>query len=188
MAAGRGRTLMIAMFSAGLLVVGGRAGWAADAKKADCPAMAGMPYQIRLSSCTLAKAVATGMARSATFRQLVGRVGDLKGIVYVNARFLVEPDTRRVFYGALQHRIVKAGDYRLLYVTLAPEPGDQPVVILAHELQHAIEVLESRAANDAAVDALFERIGAQADAWAFETGAAVQVQRTVGKELSARHR
>jgi hypothetical protein len=125
------------------------------------------------------------MRRSATFQQIVDRIGELNGIVYVDAKFIVQADTKRVYSGTLQHRMTRAGKYRLLYVTVAPESGDRPVLTLAHELHHAIEVLESDATTEAAINALFERIGTHTSAGIFETDAAVKQQQTVAKELSA---
>ena len=182
MASPLARTLLVLA----CLLAGRQDGWAANrSAEASCPATTTLPFQVRIVDCHLRQALFSGIARSSTLQRLIARVGDLKGIVYVDARCVFRPETRRVFYGTLQHRIVKAGNYRLLYVTVAAESGDRPVVTLAHELQHAIEVLESDAATDSDIERLFDRIGSHASAWAFETQAALEAQRAVAKELSA---
>jgi hypothetical protein len=69
---------------------------------------------------------------------------------------------------------------------VAPESGDRRLLTLAHELQHAIEVLEAPdVATAGAVDELFERIGTNTSAGVMETQAALDVERAVGRELSA---
>ncbi len=152
------------------------------ADRASCPAAAALPDQIRPSSCRLAETVVAALVRSATFQLLVARIGFLKGIVYVDGGFHVEPNRRRVD-GALQHRVTRAGEYRLLHVRVAPESGDRTVLIIAHELQHVVELLESNAVVERDIDALFERIGTPVGAWLFETSAAGQVQEAVAREL-----
>ena len=57
---------------------------------------------------------------------------------------------------------------------------------MAHELQHAIEVLEATdVASEAAGGQLFERIGMHASAGVMETQAALDIGRAVARELSA---
>jgi hypothetical protein len=112
-------------------------------------------------------------------------VGELNGIVYIKSGFSVNDHTKRVLSGALSHQISMAGAHRVLHVMVAPESGDRPVITMAHELQHAIEVLEAPdVATEAAVDQLFERIGMHADTGIVETQAALNVERAVARELS----
>ena len=145
-----------------------------------------VPEHLRILDCRMAALVTNGMARSSTLRQLTDTVGTLRGIVYVKTGYYVNPDTKRVLSGALSHRISVAGAYRLLHLMVAPESGDRPLVILAHELQHAIEVLEhSDVATEAAVDRLFDRIGTHTGAGVVETQAAQVAERAVARELSA---
>jgi len=145
-----------------------------------------VPAQIRLSSCQTVTMVADGMRRSPTLRQVIDRVGQLKGIVFIEDRYYVNGKTRRVLSGALSHNITRAGAYRLVHVMVAPESGDRRLLTMAHELQHAIEVLEApEVATEAAVDELFERIGTPTSAGIVETEAALDVERAVGRELVA---
>jgi hypothetical protein len=142
------------------------------------------PSQIRPSTCEMAQAVASGINRSATFRQLVEQVAVLTGIVYIHPGYQRQAGNMRPLAGALQHRVNRAGTYRFLYIRVIPGGGDRLVVRIAHELQHAIEVLQSDATTEADIDALFDRIGAPTDAWTSETTAATKAERIVRRELS----
>lgn len=145
-----------------------------------------VPAQVRLVNCGTTVIVANGMARSATLRRVIDRIGELKGIVYVEDRYYVNERTRKVLSGALSHQVTMAGAHRVLHVMVAPESGDRRLLTLAHELQHAIEVLEATdVATAGAVDELFERIGTNTSAGIMETQAALEVERAVGRELSA---
>jgi len=145
-----------------------------------------VPAQLRLSNCRTAAIVANGMMRSATLRRVIDRVGQLNGIVYVEDRYYVNAKTKRVLSGALSHHITTAGAFRVLHLMVAPESGDRRLLTMAHELQHAIELLEAaEVTTDAAVDELFERIGMHTSAGVLETEAALAVERAVGRELTA---
>ena len=59
----------------------------------------------------------------------------------------------------------------------------------AHELHHAIEVLEHpEARTESTIDALFRRIGTVVGDGAYETGEAVVTQMRVIRELQASRR
>jgi len=152
----------------------------------ECAAREMVPGQLRPLSCRTAAIVASGLARSATFRQLVDRVGQLNGIVYITDRYYVNSQTRRVLSGALSHSVSIAGAHRVLHLIVAPESGDRPIITMAHERQHAIEVLEAPGVDtEAAVDQLFERIGVHVSAGVMETQAALDAERAVMRDLSA---
>jgi hypothetical protein len=172
---------------AGTLIVGcGRPAVANDSDRgARCTATAAVPEHIRTTSCDMRRAIELGMSASPSFRRLVERVAGLHGIVYLTAKQVMQSQTRRVIDGTLQHRVTDAGSYRLLYATVAPYSGLRPIPIIAHELQHAIEVLESNAKSESEIDDLFERIGVRTAASTFETEAALDVQAAVAKELAS---
>jgi hypothetical protein len=152
-----------------------------------CAAGDTVPGQIRPMGCRTAMAMANGMVRSATLRRMVDRVGELNGIVYIEDRYYVNDRTGRVLSGALSHHITVAGAHRVLHLLVAPESANRQLTTIAHELQHAIEVLEAtEVKNDAAVDRLFERIGVNTSAGIMETQAALDMERAVGRELSAK--
>jgi hypothetical protein len=149
-----------------------------------CPATADLPEHIRPDTCDMMRVVAVGMSDSPSFRRLVERVATLHGIVYLTAKQVVQSQTLRVIDGTLQHRLTVAGSYRLLYATVTPYRGLRPLPIIAHELQHAIEVLESNATSEREIDDLFERIGVYTATRTVETAAALAVEETVKKELA----
>ena len=173
---------------AGTFIVGcGRQAIANDSSAgARCPAAAAVPEHIRTSSCAMMDVIALGMSGSPSFRRLVERVAALHGIVYLTAKQVVQSHTLRVIDGTLQHRVTVAGSYRILYATVTPYSGLRPARIIAHELQHAIEVLESNAASEREIDDLFERIGVHTANWTVETEAALAVEDAVTKELANR--
>jgi len=151
----------------------------------ECAAREMVPSQLRPLSCRTAAIVANGLVRSATFRGLVDKVGQLNGIVYITDRYYVNSQTRRVMSGALSHSVSLAGAHRVLHLMVAPESGDRQLITMAHELQHAIEVLEAPGVDtEAAVDQLFKRIGVQVSAGVMETQAALDAERAVARELS----
>lgn len=170
---------------AGTLICGsGVQAEAQDANALACPVAAAVPDQIRTTNCEMRQAIAIGMSSSPTFRRLLERVAELRGIVYVTAAPLVQAERRKVIDGALQHRVTVAGSYRLLFVTVMPYSDLRPIAILAHELQHVVEVLESDATTAQAIDQLFERIGMRVGARTTETAAALDIQRAVINELA----
>ena len=171
----------------GTLIVGcGRQAVAKDFDGgARCAAAAAMPEHIRTDACDMMRAIAVGMSDSPSFRRLVERVAALHGIVYLTAKQVVQSQTRRVIDGTLQHRVIVAGSHRLLFATVTPYSGLRPVPIIAHELQHAIEVLESNATSEREIDDLFERIGVPTAARTMETAAALAVEVAVAKELES---
>ena len=142
-----------------------------------------MPEHIRVSDCTVARALADGLTRSAALGALVQDLRDLRGIVYVT----VATHTRasRVA-GGLSHAIVTAGETRILRVVLLRDYmyEDRAVVTLAHEFRHALEVLSSPdVRTEVDVKRLFDRIGYSRAAGMVETDAALKTERVVADEL-----
>lgn len=170
------------------MIAVGSAGLKADVQAPDtCPARQTLPAQLRPLTCSTAARVIEGMARSATLCREIDRIGELNGIVYIKDAYYVDPRTKTVRSGALSHEITMAGAHRVLHVTVAPQSGDRCLITLAHELQHAIEVLEARdVTTEADVDRLFARIGVRVGASVMETTSAVDMGRAVARELSAR--
>jgi len=78
------------------------------------------------------------------------------------------------------------GPYRILYATVTPYTGVRPARIIAHEMQHAIEVLESDAACERDIDDLFEQVRVHAATSTVETEAALAVEDAVTRELGNR--
>jgi hypothetical protein len=173
---------------AGTLIVGcGMPAVAKDSERgARCAATPSVPDHIRCDNCDMMRAIAFGMSYSPSFRGLVERVAALHGVVYLTAKQVVQSRGLRVIDGTLQHRVTVAGSYRLLFATVTPYSGLRPIPIIAHELQHAIELLDSNAATEREIDDLFERIGVHTATRTIETEAALAVEAAVAKELADR--
>jgi hypothetical protein len=139
--------------------------------------------------CDLATAVEDAIGRSASLRDLVERIGALKGIVYVTAP--VHVSRKSTLAGGFFHRIVSAGETRMLWIALAHESrySDHSMGILGHELRHALEVLEStETRTEADVDALYNRIGYARSGGIVETDAALAMGQQIERELEAARR
>ena len=126
-----------------------------------------------------------GMARSATFRALVNRIEASNVIVYVAAT----PTLRSSLAGALTW-MTRAAGYRYVRASISIEQTfDQMVASVAHELQHAVEVIEDESVVDEkSLTALYKRIGQPSKAagpMGWETIAAQQTGTRVRRELAA---
>lgn len=126
-----------------------------------------------------------GMARSETFRALVERIEASNVFVYVE----VSPFIKSSLAGQLTW-MAQAGPYRYLRATLSPEQtSDQLIASLAHELQHAVEVIgDELVVNEKTLVSLYKRIGQPSSAAAasgWETIAAQETGYRVRRELVA---
>jgi len=140
-------------------------------------------HHVRSSDPKVVALFNTGMSRSETFRRLVDILDRSDVVVYVEAK-----TTRQALGGYLAHNIVVAGAYRYVHVAVEVQgaPG-RLVPLLAHELQHAVEVAQNPEARDAnALDALFDRLSIMFGCdgtTCSETQAAKDVEATVTAEL-----
>ena len=141
--------------------------------------------RIRPQDPRLVELLRAGVARSATFRDIVNRLEAGKVIVYVS----LSPTLRSGIAGKLTW-ISSAGAYRYVKATInADQMADQMIATLAHELQHALEV----SADDTVVDqrsllGLYKRIGRPSlsgESAGWETTAAQQTGLQVRRELIA---
>ena len=139
---------------------------------------------VRCSDARLCVLLADGRAESPTLDALLNRVVGLKGLVYI----AWTPTLASTFEAALLHRIQLTPDgttclwivlHRRNHLSRALLP------ILGHELEHAIEVLESRATSSADVEGVFSRIAAT-HGHAKDTEPAQHVQAQVASELRDR--
>jgi hypothetical protein len=125
--------------------------------------------------------VEQGIARSATFRRLVDALNASDVIVYI------EPKLHRPALGGyLSHRMVASGGTRYLKIAVELRGDEARVIALvAHELQHAVEVAQSPAVRDSIS---LSRLFAQSSIGDFcggcaETAAAIDIQEKVFAEL-----
>lgn len=136
---------------------------------------------------TIRATIMEGCRRSPTFTALVDYLERSNFIVYVEQVAMLRDGMR----GALLH-----GGTGALYLRVLLKRGmslHQRVVVLAHELQHAREVVEAGIAADALeMDALFRRIGDERSPdkkqQRYETAAALRVTDAVAADLRARRR
>jgi hypothetical protein len=144
-------------------------------------------HHVRASHPKIVALVNGGLARSATFRQLVKTLDGSDVIVYVEPKV-----TRQALGGYLAHNIVTGGAYRYLHVAVEIQGAEGRLVpLLAHELQHAVEVAQNPEARDAhSLEALFARLALKfgcGGTTCSETQAAKDVEATVRSELKAAH-
>lgn len=141
--------------------------------------------RIRPQDSRIADLLATGTARSATFRALVNRIDASKVIVYVS----LTPLMKSSLAGKLTW-MTQAGGYRYLRASINTElTPDMMIATLAHELQHAVEVIEDeRVIDQRSLMELYKRIGRPSGASlpsGWETVAAQEAGQRVRRELVA---
>lgn len=129
--------------------------------------------------------MAAGVARSASFRALVDRVEASDVFVYVG----MSPLLKSSMAGRLTW-MTKAGGYRYLRAAISTDlSSDSIIASLAHELQHAVEVIEdSNVVDEKSLEKLYKRIGRRSQAsatTAWETVAAQEAAIRVRRELNA---
>ncbi|MBZ5556745.1 MAG: hypothetical protein LAO77_05660 [Acidobacteriia bacterium] len=139
---------------------------------------------VRADDAGLKELIAEGAAGSAAFRALVGAIDQSNLVVYVRCRLFPELELR----GRLG-LVSATGAIRFAAIEIACyQPRAAQLAILAHELQHAVEIASAPWVVDAAT---FERFYADTGelvrrdglARAYETPAAVEQARRVHLEL-----
>ncbi len=139
---------------------------------------------VRTTESKIAALIKTGVEGSATFRGLVETLNRSDVIVYVGPKL-----DRRGLGGYLAHSVVVRGGYRYLQIAIDPQGAPGRVVsLLAHELQHAVEVAQAPDVRDAtSVEAMFRRLSASegcgGSTSCVETRAAVDAEAAVNEEL-----
>ncbi len=140
---------------------------------------------VRSSDPAIRRLLSEGRRRSPTLARLVAQLEVSDVVVYV------ETDIRPVagLSGYLSHRIVATA--RARYVTIAirrPFDKQRVISVIAHELQHAVEISQDptvRTSGDIA--SLFRRIGGpQCPGACYETEAARAIESQVARELVKR--
>ncbi len=125
-----------------------------------------------------------GLSRSETFRRLVVTLDESNVIVYIDPK-VGRPDLG----GYLAHQIVARGGFRYLRIAVDLQGSESHLIpVLAHELQHAIEVAETPEALDAeGLEQVFiqRALPSGCGHACYETKMARDVELIVGKELAA---
>ena len=147
----------------------------------------GAVKHVRTMEPKIRSLIETGISHSATFRRLVETLDRSDVVVYLEPKL-----TRQALGGYLGHNIITSGGYRYLHVALDVQGATGRLVpLLAHELQHAVEVAEHPEARDTeSLGRLFDRLAIQfgcAATTCSETQAAKDVEAAVGAEMKTTH-
>lgn len=139
--------------------------------------------RLRPQDSRLAQALKEGARRSATFKSLVDRIEASDVIVYV----AINPTMKPNLAGMLTW-MTQAGDYRYVRASIKTELSfDDMISTLAHELQHAVEVIDDpTVVDEKTLVALYQRIGRQHSMLMparWETEAAQETAYRVRREL-----
>jgi hypothetical protein len=137
---------------------------------------------IRSTDRRLRSLLEDGVRLSPTLRALVARLRASDVVVYLQCDGYHAPDGRLTFLSS-------AGGYRYVVVRMARFPRLQQIAMMAHELQHAVEIADHPSIVDGpSLVREYQRIGYE-NPWnqlpgvAFDTQAAVRVGEQVLKEL-----
>jgi len=145
-------------------------------------------HHVRSTDRQIQGILVRGLEQSPTLRRLVEVLDQSDVIVYLEVK-----REQHGLGGYLSHRVVTAGGIRYLRVKLIlAGPIEQVVGLMAHELQHAVEVAQTPGARDLeSLQRLFVRVGLSTacdPSRCFETQAALDVQDAVREEMNERKR
>ena len=145
------------------------------------PAVAGTPSRLRGTTPAESAIIAELLARSAVGRALAAEIEASDVIVYVEL-------TVSVAAGRAATRLVAttgAGRYLRVVLGMRTHPADR-AALLAHELQHVVEIARARdVRDDTGLRRLYAKIGEDRRAlYAFETTEARRVAAEVRREMS----
>jgi hypothetical protein len=123
-----------------------------------------------------------GLRISPTLRALVARLHASDVVVYVQCDGPGAPDGRLTF-------LTSAAGYRYVVIRMARLPAHQQIAMMAHELQHAVEIADTPAIVDGpSLVRAYRQIGyenpsSRLPGVAFDTKAAVRAGKQVLREL-----
>ncbi|MEO8256279.1 MAG: hypothetical protein ABI868_02940 [Acidobacteriota bacterium] len=141
---------------------------------------------IHVSDRILKGLIERGMAGSETFQSVVAQVDAAPIVVFVNCDLFMPTGL-----GGRLHFMSTVGRIRYVRVALrCTLPSSRQLSMLAHELQHALEIAGNPAIEDAdSMESYYEEAGfatySDGTHRGFETDAAIAVQRRVYRELTA---
>jgi hypothetical protein len=141
---------------------------------------------VRSSDEEVRQALAYGARHSSTFAELVAKLDDSDVVAYITT----DIRSRANAEAYLVHTVVATARARYLTIVVRrPFGRDRIVSVIAHELQHALEVSAApnvRTGTD--ILNLYQRIGIGDCVGRFETQAARFVQQRVEQEMAAGRR
>jgi hypothetical protein len=137
--------------------------------------------RVRTTNRRMEKLLREGVRRSPTFAGMVTRVQETDVIVYLEPSFGLPPEVA----GRILLQTI-AGNQRYLRVQVRSTlQGDQMIAVIAHELQHALEVAgDPGVVDDVGLVALYRRIGHNSvGGHSYDTDAARSAGNIVRDEL-----
>jgi hypothetical protein len=172
----------IALITAAMPASGGtRERGAATAPMCVAPVPAPLTH-VRPVTQALSGLVQDGVRRSPTLAALVDRIEASDGIVFLQSGELRRAGVR--VRGGMTHAVTKTTYVRIVRISIESEHGDATIGTIAHELRHALEVLDDAGAVDRhTVGLLYTRIGYRVGPGRYETDAAQTAERQVIHEL-----
>jgi hypothetical protein len=167
------RALLVAIVAVG---IGGHA-------VAKSPAPANPFARVRPMQPLVEKLVATGMGRSAAFRQLVRQIEASDVIVYIEAR-----RDLRAGLGASMRFIATSASDRFVKIHLDANHNPHVLVaLLGHELQHVVEVAQNRSIRSADdLRVFYKKLGLRTGPDSYDSEAARQMGYLVREQLLGR--
>src|SRR5437660_1552957 len=151
----------------------------AQAAPAMCVANASLALShVRPVDPALSASLHEGLQRSATLAALVERIEASDGIVFLLGGRFLRLERAICLRGGMSHAVTAARPFRVIKIMVETGLGDRTIATIAHELRHAVEVLDdSRAVNLSTVEQLYERIGFRVAAGVYETLDAQSAER-----------
>ena len=145
--------------------------------------------RVRAVDPAIGSALQEGVRRSPTLAALVQRIDDSDGLVYLFGGPVRRLSKGICLRGGMSHAVKQVPPYRIITITVEARRGDYTIATIAHELRHAIEVLDAPEAIDrASVGRLYERIGYLVSPGINETEAAQTAGHQVYRELARSRR
>ena len=143
----------------------------------------GAPAAVRPARPWIAEVLTVAIGRAPTLARLVQQVRSSRLIVQIDE----DTNAERRWDGRIRF-LAHAGGYRYVRIDLRRQSPHANAAVLAHELQHAIEIEAADVGSRDAFAALFRRIGfAMADAPdQFDTEAAIDAGVATLQELTGR--
>ncbi|HEY2151045.1 MAG TPA: hypothetical protein VGH34_09565 [Vicinamibacterales bacterium] len=115
--------------------------------------------RVRSTDAAIRLAIDEAAARSATFRNLLAAIDHASGIVYVEPGYCSFGQLK----GCVLPYIAPTQGQRYLRIVIAPDPRishDQRLALIAHELQHGVEILDHPEVIDTrTMELMFRRQG-----------------------------